>query len=207
MKRNAQGQILLKGWTFKEISSVFFIFTIVLGIAGNAFYQNYSENQKKNIRIEQLQVEVSQYKARMSNCVKANEVFPFFYGDNPRSEERIIKAIKGFQKVVGADCFVFSSDKIYKNPYKDIEISKLGDEPRTKNQEEIFQGLIFEIDKGIPFLITGGSICSDGSYSGSVGRGTCSWHGGYASPRGYRFEFKSSEYEHDPRIELVSLQD
>ena len=157
--------------------------------------------------IEKLELEVIEYKARMNKCIKANEVFPFFYGDNPRSQERIIKVVAGFSRIIDAECFLFRSDKINTNPYKGLELSKLGEVPRTEIEEEIFQALVYEIDKGIPYLVTGGSICSDGSYSGSVGRGTCSWHGGYASPRGYRFEFKSSEYERDPRIELSSLKE
>jgi hypothetical protein len=207
MRRNSEGHVLLKGWTLKEIGSVFFILVLVSGIGGNALYQNYLENQQKNQRIEKLELEVIEYKARMNKCIKANEVFPFFYGDNPRSQERIIKVVAGFSRIIDAECFLFRSDKINTNPYKGLELSKLGEVPRTEIEEEIFQALVYEIDKGIPYLVTGGSICSDGSYSGSVGRGTCSWHGGYASPRGYRFEFKSSEYERDPRIELSSLKE
>jgi hypothetical protein len=206
MKRNSEGQILLKGLTFKEIGSIVFLVLFVSGIAGNAFYQNYSENQAKNLRIEKLNAEVKQYSARINLCINGNDIFPFYYANNPRSEERTAIAFEGFNKILNAECFVFKNDKIYSNPYRNIEIADLGELPRNENEEEIFQGLIYEIDKGIPFLVTGGSICADGSYSGSVGRGTCSWHGGYASKRGYIFRFKASELEPDPRIELSNLQ-
>lgn len=206
MKRNSEGQILLKGLTFKEIGSIAFLVLFVSGIAGNAFYQNYSENQDKNLRIQELNAEVKQYSARINLCIQGNNIFPFYYTNNPRSEERTAVVFDGFNKILDAECFVFENDKIYSNPYRNIEIADLGELPRNENEEEIFQGLIYEVDKGIPFLVTGGSICADGSYSGSVGRGTCSWHGGYASKRGYIFRFKASEFEPDPRIELSNLQ-
>jgi hypothetical protein len=205
MKRNSEGELLLKGWTLKEIASVVFIFAIISGIAGNTLYQNHLESQQKKQRIQILQLEVIEYKAKLKTCVKANDVFPLFYGDNPRSEERIVKVVRRFTKILAAECFVFRTDRIYTNPYKNLALSNIGETARTENQEEIFQCLLYEVDKGIPFLTTGGSICSDGSYSSSVGRGTCSWHGGYASQRGYQFEFKASVREPDPRIALNRL--
>ena len=207
MKRNSENQITLKGWTFKEIGSVLFILVLIFGIVGNIIYQNWNDNNEKNNRINQLRIEVSQYEYRMKTCVKGNEVFPFFYNNNPRSEQRVADAIKGFTKIVSADCFIFRADKIYTNPYKNASLQNLTQEPRSSIQEEILQGLLYEVDKGIPFLVTGGSICADGTYSGSVGRGSCSWHGGYATKRGSNFDFDSSVYEYDPRLELQSLQD
>lgn len=207
MKRNSQGQVLLKGWTLKEIGSVVFILVLVSGIGGNALYQNYLENQQKNQRIEKLELEVIKYKAKMNQCIKANEVFPFFYSNNPRSQERLTEVVQGFGKIAEADCFIFRSDKIYTNPYKNLTVENFIEGPRSGNEEELFQGLLYEVDKGIPFLVTGGSICADGTYSGSVGRGTCSWHGGYASKRGYNFDYEASVYEYDPRLELSSLQE
>jgi len=205
LERNKEGRIVLKGWTLKEIGYLILLTAIVSGIAGNTLYQNHLENQKKNQRIEKLQVEVTEYNSRLKDCLTSNKVFPIFYGTNPRSEERIQIAIEGFNKIISADCFVFGSKTIYSNPYKNLVLANLIKGPRSQNEEEIFQGLLYEIDQGIPYLVTGGSICADGSYSGSVGRGTCSWHGGYASQRGKNFGFKASEIELDPRIELSKL--
>jgi hypothetical protein len=207
MKRNHENQITLKGWTLKEIGSVLFVLVLTVGIGGNVVYQKWSDNQEKNQRIEQLQLEVIKYEARMSTCVKGNEVFPFFYSNNPRSQERLTEVIKGFRKIAEADCFVFRGDKIYTNPYKNLTVDNFIEVPRSGNEEELFQGLLYEVDKGIPFLVTGGSICADGSYSGSVGRGTCSWHGGYATKRGYNFDYGASVYEYDPRLKLSSLRE
>ena len=207
MKRNSEGQILLKGLTLKEIGSIAFLVLFVSGIAGNAFYQNYSENQEKNLRVEKLEVEVKQYLARIDECTSGNDIFPSYYGNNPRSQERVSIVFDGFEKIIAAECFLFRNDQIHSNPYKNIVIADLGKLPRNESEEEIYQGLLYEIDKGIPFLVTGGSICADGSYSGSVGRGTCSWHGGYASKRGSIFRFNGSVIERDPRIELNNLQE
>ena len=206
MKRNSEGQILLKGLTLKEIGSIAFLVLFVSGIAGNTFYQNYSENQEKNLRVEKLEVEVKQYLARIDDCTNGIDIFPLYYGNNPRSQERVSIVFDGFEKIIAAECFLFRNDQIYSNPYKNIVISDLGELPRNESEEEIYQGLLYEVDKGIPFLVTGGSICADGSYSGSVGRGTCSWHGGYASKRGSIFRFNGSVIERDPRIELSNLQ-
>ena len=207
MKRNSEGQILLKGLTLKEIGSIAFLVLFVSGIAGNTFYQNYTENQEKNLRIEKLEVEVKQYLARIDDCTNGIDIFPLYYGNNPRSQERVSIVFDGFEKIIAAECFLFRNDQIYSNPYKNIVISDLGELPRNESEEEVYQGLLYEVDKGIPFLVTGGSICADGSYSGSVGRGTCSWHGGYASKRGSIFRFNGSVIERDPRIELSNLQE
>ena len=96
MQRNSEGQILLKGLTLKEIGSIAFLVLFVSGIAGNAFYQNYSENQQKNLRIERLEVEVAQYVARIDECTNGNDVFPSYYGNNPRSQERVSIVFDGF---------------------------------------------------------------------------------------------------------------
>ena len=135
------------------------------------------------------------------------DIFPFYYRNNPRSQERVSIVLDGFEKIIAAECFLFRNDQIHSNPYKNIVIADLGELPRNESEEEIYQGLLYEIDKGIPFLVTGGSICADGSYSASIGRGTCSWHGGYASKRGSIFRFDGSVVERDPRIELSNLQE
>lgn len=206
MVRNSQGNLLIKGWTLKEITSVLFLLSAGVGIVGNSLYQNHLEDVKKEIRIAQLADEVESYKTRLQTCTKVNEVFPMFYSNNPRSQQRIEQVLESFDKVIDSNCFIVQESKISTNPYKQIELTRLDEGARTSSEEEIFQGILYEVDKGIPFLVTGGSICADGSYSGSVGRGTCSWHGGYASHRGTRFDFNQSIYEYDPRVDLRLLR-
>lgn len=206
MVRNSQGNLLIKGWTLKEITSVLFLLSAGVGIVGNSLYQNHLEDVKKEIRIAQLADEGESYKTRLQTCTKVNEVFPMFYSNNPRSQQRIEQVIESFDKVIDSNCFIVQESKISTNPYKQIELTRLDEGARTSSEEEIFQGILYEVDKGIPFLVTGGSICADGSYSGSVGRGTCSWHGGYASHRGTRFDFNQSIYEYDPRVDLRLLR-
>ena len=207
MKRNSDGKLLFKGWTIKEIASIIFLISVVSGILGNILYQNYSEDLKTERRIEILKIESANYEKRMLSCANPSQIFPVFYENNPRSNQRLIQVLEGFNKVVKAECFKFQADKIYTNPYKGIDLVALNDETNSAAEGEIFQGILYEVDKGIPFLVTGGSICADGSFSGSVGRGTCSWHGGYATKRGYQFDYEASIYEYDPRIELESLQE
>lgn len=189
-----------------KISGVLFV-VIFVGIIGNIFYQNHLENIQKQQKIEVLQKQVKNYELMRSTCVNGNEIFPIIYQNNPRSQERIEQVAQKFAKLISAPCFVFQSDKIYTNPYSQVDLSELQSSTTNRIESEIYQGILYEVDKGIPFLITGGSICADGSYSASVGRGTCSWHGGYASQRGSIFEFNESIYEYDPRKELEELKD
>ena len=121
MKRSSEGQILLKGLTLKEIASIAFLVLLVSGIAGNTYYQNYIENQEKNLRVEKLEVEVKQYLSRIDDCTNGMDIFPFYYRNNPRSQERVSIVLDGFEKIIAAECFLFRNDQIHSNPYKNIE--------------------------------------------------------------------------------------
>ena len=69
----------------------------------------------------------------------------------------------------------------------------------------MFEGFLYEFDKGVPFLRSGMTMCEDGSLSYSRGSGTCSWHGGYAKQRGDFFSFNEIILEQDTRVELEEL--
>lgn len=164
-----------------------------------------TEQRVKNERIAMLNEQVSQYEEKLSTCVNSRGFFPFAYQSNPRSRERLEEVSKLFNQVVTAPCFERGDQRIYKNPYAEVDLGKLSHKSVDAIEVEIFEGFLYEFDKGVPFLRSGMTMCEDGSLSYSRGRGTCSWHGGYARQRGDFFSFRKLILEFDPRIELKSL--
>jgi len=109
-----------------------------------------------------------------------------------RSNERL-KAINDFYvPLVQKLCLKGANSSILENPYYGINLSKLNDAKYPSYEYELLQSVLFNLDFGFSPFTPAGTICGDGSLSGSVGRGTCSWHGGYAKPRGT--EVNLSEY-------------
>ena len=205
MKRNLQGKIVVKGKTLKELRSIGLIVFLFIGFTGNYFYQAHIENLKKQEQISALKIQVHAYEQKYLTCINPADRSEITFDNNARSEVRISEVLAKYQKIIDAPCVILRNESIYSNPYQGISINSIFNATRTPQQEELYQGVLFDVDRGVPFLRTGGSICSDGWISGSVGRGTCSWHGGYARQRGNEFLFKFSVVEDDPRLALQEL--
>ena len=205
MKRNLQGKIVVKGKTLKELRSIGLIVFLFIGFTGNYFYQAHIENLKKLEQISALKIQVQTYEQKYLTCINPTDRSEITFDNNARSEARISEVLAKYQKIIDAPCVILRNESIYSNPYQGISINSIFNATRTPQQEELYQGVLFDVDRGVPFLRTGGSICSDGWISGSVGRGTCSWHGGYARQRGNEFLFKFSVVEDDPRLALQEL--
>jgi hypothetical protein len=205
LKNNEQGKILIKGKTLKEIRSIVLVVLVVFGFTGNYFYQSHLANQRKQEQISALKIEINAYERKYLTCINPIDQFNISFNNNARSEPRISEVMDKYQKIIEAPCVILRNESIYSNPYQGISINSIFNETRTPQQEELYQGILFDVDRGVPFLRTGGSICSDGWISGSVGRGTCSWHGGYARQRGNDFKFNFSVIEDDPRLALQEL--
>ena len=180
-------------------------FLVITAIAILSINEYRSEQKIKNERIALLQEQVLQYEEKLSTCVKSREVFPFVYQSNPRSKERLEEVSKLFNQVVMAPCFERGDQKIYMNPYAGVDLGKLSQNSVGEIEVEMFEGFLYEFDKGVPFLRSGMTMCEDGSLSYSRGSGTCSWHGGYARQRGDFFSFNEITLEQDPRVELEEL--
>lgn len=181
------------------------IFLAISAVAVLSINEYRSEQKIKNERIALLQEQVLQYEEKLSTCVNSRELFPFAYQSNPRSRERLEEVSKLFNEVVTAPCFEMGDQKIYKNPYTGVDLGKLSQNSVAEIEVEIFEGFLYEFDKGVPFLRSGMTLCEDGSLSYSRGSGTCSWHGGYARQRGDFFSFNEITLEQDPRVELEEL--
>lgn len=178
---------------------------IILLVVGNYFYQQGIKQQQLELKIKKYQNLVIQYENLGKTCFSIEDSQKPNYENNVRSKERIESVWNYYLEIMRAKCFINSENTILSNPYKGLENSEWDSLSKESIGNEILQGFAFDIDRGMPFLRTGGSICSDGSYSPSVGRGTCSWHGGYGRQRGVRFEFQSAKPIYDPRKMLKIL--
>lgn len=178
---------------------------VVLLFIGNFVYQQNEKQRELERKIQKYQTLVLSYENLGKSCFKLDGSQSPNFQNNVRSKQRIESVSGHYVKIMDAKCFINSNNTIFSNPYKGVKNSDWNNVSKNSLQDEILQGIYFDIDRGMPFLLTGGSICSDGTYSPSVGRGTCSWHGGYGTPRGSQFEFKSIKPIYDPRRMLKIL--
>lgn len=185
--------------------STFFVSIFAISI-GSLLYQSYVDNQEKKREIAKYKVLVSTYEQRGKLCVPVKDLPVIDFANNVRSEARVLSVATYFAAIGKAKCFLRDEKTIFTNPYRSFSIANVGEADIGSPEYEIWQGMLFYIDFGMPFLRTGGSVCADGSFSPSVGRGTCSWHGGYGSHRGELFNFKLSKPIYDPRPRLARLE-
>jgi hypothetical protein len=178
---------------------------VIVLFIGNFAYQQNEKQRESERKIQKYQTLVLSYENLGKSCFELDGSQSPNFQNNVRSKERIESVSKYYTEIIRAKCFINSERTIFSNPYKSLENSDWNNISENSVGNEILQGIYFDIDMGMPFLRTGGSICSDGSYSPSVGRGTCSWHGGYGRQRGVRFEFQSVKPIYDPRRMLKIL--
>ncbi len=189
----------------KDIGMWILSLTLVFGFIFNLSYQGYThhlEHQKKVAQYKQL---VLEYDQLASACEDLDHLGVIDFNNNPRSVERVKSVLEYFSKITSAKCFVNSRGTVYKNRFRNVELEKSITSPPGTVDYEIFQAILYEVDEGIPFLRTGGSICGDGTFSPSVGRGTCSWHRGYAGRRGKQLDLVLLTEIYDPRVRLKQL--
>lgn len=194
-----------KNLTLKEKFQISFTILFIIAIIGNTIYQNHLEHEAKLAKIAKYKVLAVEYQKLSKTCIPFESIPSINYLNNPRSNDRVSSVINRYQAIMAAKCFIGMNETIYRNPYRNLGFKNLSTASSTSPSYEIWQGIIYDVDSGMPFMRTGGSICADGSYSPSVGRGTCSWHGGYGSQRGEKFDYKFSEKSYDPRIVLARL--
>jgi len=107
-----------------------------------------------------------------------------------RSKERIAAVNAFYGPVVTSPCLILG-DEVFVNIYNGSDFKVITTAPFASEGYKLFQGILFDVDYGFSQFTPYGTICADGSMSGSVGRGTCSWHGGYAHARGNNLDFSS----------------
>lgn len=182
-------------------SSVFLILLLVVSIRVQDIR---AERELKNQRIAELRVQIAEYEEQVLDCVDGWNLFNTSYDSNPRSSERFDQVATKFYELSNAPCMV-RNGQMWTNPYKKVDLAQVRAESTGPLEQEMYRGLLYEFDRGVPFLRSGGTLCEDGWISSSRGQGTCSWHGGYARQRGELFTFDSSKLKRDPRDELGEL--
>ncbi len=178
---------------------------LILIFAVAYFYNLEVERQELELKIQRLEVKAKDYDEKLKVCVPTSIVHETTYSSDPRTNDRLIQIVSIFNQIINASCFKSYQGIMLSNPYKDIRLGELGTRQHNLSEDEIFKGFLYEYDKGVPFLRSGWTLCEDGSLSGSIGRGTCSWHGGYAKQRGEKFNFDFAERIPNPRDKIAEL--
>jgi len=101
-----------------------------------------------------------------------------------RSKERIDAVNQFFGPILTSACLKDKAGTYYQNPYLGLNSNSLNSAPIGSIGNSLFESILYTVDFGFTPFSSAGTICGDGSLSQSVGRGTCSWHGGYARARG-----------------------
>ena len=180
---NTQAQAKRPFYKKKKFISLFLVVLLLL-------IWGYRDLPKSQAESREAETAIGAYQQITSKCLdvsKENSVVDF--GD-ARSSERL-KAINSFfVPLVQATC-ITNQGNFYVNEFKGINLSKLNNPQFSTKEYSLLQGILYDLDFGFSQFTKFGTICADGSLSGSVGRGTCSWHGGYAHPRGTKLTYDS----------------
>jgi len=180
---------------------------VVLFFTSAYFYQVGVDRRELELKIQELELKAQEYEEKSKLCVPTSVIYQTAYSSDPRTSNRLTEVASIFNQITDAPCFNSLQGTMLNNPYKDVKLGELGDREHSPLEEEVFQGFLYEYDKGVPFLRSGWTLCEDGSLSGSAGRGTCSWHGGYAKQRGETFNFDFAEKIPNPRDKIAQLLD
>jgi hypothetical protein len=178
---------------------------VVLFFTSAYFYQVGVDRRELELKIQELELKAQEYEEKSKLCVPTSVIYQTAYSSDPRTSNRLTEVASIFNQITNAPCFKSARGEMLSNPYKNIKVGELGNREHSPIEEEVFDGFLYEFDKGVPFLRSGWTLCEDGSLSGSVGRGSCSWHGGYAKQRGSSFNFEYAQTITDPREEIDQL--
>jgi hypothetical protein len=179
--------------------------TLVLFFTSAYIYQVGVDRRELELKVHKLELKAQEYEEKSKLCVPTSVIYQTAYSSDPRTSNRLTEVASIFNQITNAPCFNSLRGTMLSNPYKDIKLGELGNRAHSPLEEEVFQGFLYEYDKGVPFLRSGWTLCEDGSLSDSVGRGSCSWHGGYAKQRGSSFNFEYAQTITDPREEIDQL--
>ena len=147
---------------------------------------HHAEQLKRQAIFKQKSVE---YVALKASCWNLGGEATVIATGEPRSSQRLSALNAMLENIVSAPCILNPyRDLVLKNPFKGITSTNFNDAKMGSPGEVLHSEALLDLDSGVPFLKAGGSLCSDGSYSPSVGRGACSWHGGYAVNRGHKWD-------------------
>ena len=180
----------MKAKVIGVIASIATVGAVVLG--GMHLASVHHAGQLKQQAI--FKQKMAEYVALKASCWNLSGEANVIATGEPRSSQRLSALNAMLETIVSVPCILNPyRDLVLKNPFKGLTSSDFNDTKIGSSGEVLHSEALLDLDSGVPFLKSGGSICSDGSYSSSVGRGTCSWHGGYASNRGHKWDMSSWE--------------
>ncbi len=192
MYEKSNGSLWSRAFRYKSVRRGFAI-TLVGLLVGNFFYQNHLEAVHHANEVARYMAAVSDYYKYGKKCTSVEQLPKIDYSSDPRSTKRIATATNYFYAIFNAECLILSDHKIYRNPYKNLTLNASDITSPGSIGYESWQGLLYEVDFGVPYLATGGTLCSDGWISGSFGRGTCSWHGGGCKKSRHKVHVRSCD--------------
>lgn len=180
MSRPASKQMNQVQAVFKE-----FRFVILIAAVIALWSWNSEQNHQEQVRIEAAyEAELKIYERTTNQCLSIDVEEAARSVGEPRSQERIDAVVSAYDQIYSASCIEID-ENFYWNPFRGVGWpvdSSIGQDDLSSR---LLEGAYAAIDSGIPFFSNGNTLCEDGWVSGSRGQGTCSWHGGYAQPRGY----------------------
>jgi transcriptional regulator with XRE-family HTH domain len=162
-----------------------FRFVLLIAVVIALWSWNSERNHQEQVRIEAAyQTELANYERITNQCLSIEVEEASTMVGEPRTQDRLDAVLSAYDRVYSASCIEIDGN-FYWNPFHRVgwpaETSIGTDDLSAK----LLDGANFAIDSGIPFFSNGNTLCEDGWVSGSRGQGTCSWHGGYAKPRGF----------------------
>jgi hypothetical protein len=165
---------------FKE-----FRFVALIAVVVALWSWNSERNHQEQVRIEAAyEAELKIYERTTNQCLSIDVEEAARSVGEPRSQERIDAVVSAYDQIYSASCIEID-ENFYWNPFRGVGWPADSSIDQDDLSSRLLEGAYAAIDSGIPFFSNGNTLCEDGWVSGSRGQGTCSWHGGYAQPRGY----------------------
>jgi len=162
-----------------------FRFILLIAVVIALWSWNSERNHQEQVRIEAAyQAELMDYERITNQCLSIDVEESARNVGEPRSQERIDAVRSAYDQVFSASCIEID-ENFYWNPFLGVGWPTDSANGQDNLSSRLLEGAYASIDSGIPFFSNGNTLCGDGWVSGSRGQGTCSWHGGYAKPRGY----------------------
>jgi transcriptional regulator with XRE-family HTH domain len=171
-----------------------FRFVLLIAVVIALWSWNSERNHQEQVRIEAAyQAELTDYERITNQCLSIEVEESARNVGEPRSQERIDAVRSAYDQVFSASCIEIN-ENFYWNPFLGVGWPTDSANGQDDLSSRLLEGAYAAIDSGIPFFSNGNTLCEDGWVSGSRGQGTCSWHGGYAKPRGFQLSLSIIAY-------------
>lgn len=169
-----------------QIQTIFkeFRFVALIAVVIALWSWNSERNHQEQVRIEEAYAsEINTFNRITGNCLSIAVEEATRNSGEPRSKERTDAVQAAYDQIYIASCIQIDQD-FYWNPFQRVGFPNQDYANPSELSSHLLDGVLWAVDFGIPFFSNGSTLCDDGWVSSSRGQGTCSWHGGYAQPRG-----------------------